>query len=336
MTYTEACEILGARLSDNLDVMKKCYRSRIKFYHPDNFQDDAEKLHYAEEMSKRVNEAWEYVQQNYGNRSGDEPNDEKREVPRDDEMDAFYMYEYPVYTPVFTKLTLIITIILIFCIIAGIAMAIISPILNEREWESQYNEEELALMEDYSFNKVNGGYEIFANHTDFSGQVVLPTIFQDEPIVVIADNAFKNCAEMTEIVIPEGVTTIGKSAFAKCDNLKRVCVPDSVAKIERVTFADPGAFEDCVNLESVSIGNGITALQYHTFGNCENLKELHVSSALQEIDSYAFVGCGKISDIYFEGTVGQWNDVTIQDNAFESNVTITIHCTDGNTTYVAN
>ena len=65
MNYTEACGILGVSQNDDLDSIKKKYRSKIKFYHPDNFQDDKEKLDYAEQMTKNLNEAWNYIEQNY-------------------------------------------------------------------------------------------------------------------------------------------------------------------------------------------------------------------------------------------------------------------------------
>ncbi len=47
----------------------------------------------------------------------------------------------------------------------------------------------------------------------------------------IAENAFEDCCNLTEITIPEGVITIGQYAFLTCDNLDSVTIPKSVKLI---------------------------------------------------------------------------------------------------------
>ena len=54
----------------------------------------------------------------------------------------------------------------------------------------------------------------------------------------IGARAFKNCLNLEEIVIPEGVTTIGNSAFEHCVGLRVVTLPRSVKKIGGYAFAE--------------------------------------------------------------------------------------------------
>lgn len=45
---------------------------------------------------------------------------------------------------------------------------------------------------------------------------------------IIADNAFRNCADLTGISIPDSVKSIGSAAFASCSSLPAVEIPNSV------------------------------------------------------------------------------------------------------------
>ena len=51
------------------------------------------------------------------------------------------------------------------------------------------------------------------------------------PVTGIADRAFYNYAELTNIVIPDSVTGIGSSAFYNCSGLTSITIPDSVTSI---------------------------------------------------------------------------------------------------------
>ena len=65
----------------------------------------------------------------------------------------------------------------------------------------------------------------------------------------IGEKAFKNCTELTSVIIPEGVTSIGDYAFYGCSRLTSVIIPESVTSIGE------GAFCDCENLTAVHISD---------------------------------------------------------------------------------
>ena len=55
-------------------------------------------------------------------------------------------------------------------------------------------------------------------------------------IVISIGNAFLNCANLTNITIPNSVTSIGMSAFEGCTSLNSITIPQSVASIGDLAF----------------------------------------------------------------------------------------------------
>jgi uncharacterized protein with LGFP repeats len=53
---------VGAPFAD----VKKAYRRMVKLYHPDLFQHDAKKQDIAKEVTRKINEAYEYFEKKYG------------------------------------------------------------------------------------------------------------------------------------------------------------------------------------------------------------------------------------------------------------------------------
>ena len=82
--------------------------------------------------------------------------------------------------------------------------------------------------------------------------------------------------------IPDGVASIGNGAFQYCTALTSVTIPDSV------TYIGDCAFSDCTALTSVTIGSGVTSIGYEAFSFCHAL-----------------------TDVYYTGTKGQWDTISI-------------------------
>jgi hypothetical protein len=70
---------------------------------------------------------------------------------------------------------------------------------------------------------------------------------KDYNVTSIGDNAFRECASLTSIVIPTSVTTIGGDAFHSCSSLA------SITTLESVTSIGDGAFAYCSSLTSITI-----------------------------------------------------------------------------------
>ena len=149
---------------------------------------------------------------------------------------------------------------------------------------------------------------------------------------VIAEEAFYDCAKLSDIIIPDSVYTIGGGAFW-FTNIKSV----SIGK--NVTLMDPDTFRGCSNLKSFlvdqnnayfsndeagvlfdknkttilrapsqlsgaySIPNSVNIINDYAFQDCEQLTEIVISDSVNQIMSCAFSFCTKLTSISIPDSV---------------------------------
>lgn len=136
--------------------------------------------------------------------------------------------------------------------------------------------------------------------------IVIPSTYQDKPVVSIGDGAFSACRDATSVHIPDSITSIGVSAFSGCDKLQSVTIPQGVTSISAHTF------DTCSALASICIPKGITSIGDYAFFACENLAVVTFEGdQLQSIGDHAFGFCHDIASITLPN-----NLTTIANNAF--------------------
>lgn len=114
------------------------------------------------------------------------------------------------------------------------------------------------------------------------------------PVISIREKAFRNCPEVTEVIIPEGVTTIEKEAFSKC-GLTKVTIPETITSIGH------DAFCESTDLTAVTIPQGV--IGYGAFSSCHNLAEVTISEGVTEIGENAFYACGSLEKVTIPASV---------------------------------
>lgn len=139
-----------------------------------------------------------------------------------------------------------------------------------------------------------------------------------KPIAVPAER----WADLTEVVIKDGVTEIGKDVFQGCVGLTNVTIPDSVKKIGTWSFymckglknvdipanmeIGDSSFRQS-GLEQVTVSGG--SVGNYAFHRIDNLKKISINC--ETIGEEAFSGCDYLTDI----TLGE-NVKTLGDKAF--------------------
>jgi len=154
--------------------------------------------------------------------------------------------------------------------------------------------------------------EVSSRIGKYSGDIVIPSSITYEGITYfvtgIGYDAFRDCDNLTSVVIPNSVTYIGSDAFAFSESLTNITIPNSVTGIgydafrccdgltsitipNSVTGIGYQAFYGCSSLTNVNIGNSVKEIGLRTFASCENLSNITIGSSIATIDSTAFQGC---------------------------------------------
>lgn len=76
--------------------------------------------------------------------------------------------------------------------------------------------------------------------SSYSGDIVIPESIDDKgtsySVTEINSSSFKNCKDLTSIIIPNSVELIREDAFHGCESLKSVVIPNSVKTIYSYAF----------------------------------------------------------------------------------------------------
>lgn len=124
-------------------------------------------------------------------------------------------------------------------------------------------------------------------------------------VLGIKENAFRDCADLTMVVIPNSVTEIGYAAFDGCVGLKSAVISNKVSSI------GIDAFRGCRGLTSLKIPDGVTTISHSSFAGCSGLTSLTIPNSVTAIDERAFSGCSGLTSLKIPDHVGR-----IEDNAF--------------------
>ena len=171
----------------------------------------------------------------------------------------------------------------------------------------------------------------------------LNSITLPDSLATIGQEAFCGCTGLTGITIPVNLTTIGQDVFCDCTGLKTVIIPDGVKSIgesmfqgctglETITLPDSvkiikdSAFEGCTSLKSFTIPSGVNSIKMDVFSGCSSLESITIPISVTSIGQRAFEGCTSLKDVYYEGSRGDWTQISIPTAGNESLENATLHC----------
>lgn len=159
--------------------------------------------------------------------------------------------------------------------------------------------------------------DTIVSYVGTEAEVVIPTVYEEQEIKKIGDNAFSGNTRIQSIEMPDTIISIGDRAFEDCLNLTNVTLSSSLSEIGVYAFSNceklifitlPGSlkhiggigaytFYSCDNLTEVILEEGIESIGEYAFYECKNLERVQIPSTLKKIDTWTFGFCEKLKDI---------------------------------------
>ena len=117
-------------------------------------------------------------------------------------------------------------------------------------------------------------------------------------IRTIGEEAFKDCKNLTSVVIPAFVTKIEKNAFLNCAKLTTVTFAGGNSLGNALTVAE-NAFLNCASLSRVTFENNsnVVALGDSAFSGCSRLTSIKLPATVKDMTAGLFTGCANLVSV---------------------------------------
>ncbi|MBQ7778871.1 MAG: leucine-rich repeat domain-containing protein [Clostridia bacterium] len=127
---------------------------------------------------------------------------------------------------------------------------------------------------------------LFYSYYDYTNQIYFvnlkEVVFEENSSCKrIGDGAFRFCAGLTQIELPEGLQYIGASAFADCYNLIDVTMYDEVLEIGVRAFS-------CCAFQSIRLSNNLTTIGDYAFESCDYLVSVVIPDSVKYLGDAVF------------------------------------------------
>ena len=132
----------------------------------------------------------------------------------------------------------------------------------------------------------------------------------------VADGLFKDCRDVTSVVLPPGIETLGDSMFSGCRSLEAVSLPAALKSIESY------AFQSCQKVQAVNIPSGVTNIGQLAFGYCEKLAAVALPDGLAAMGDNAFDGCTNLTSLTIPASLKRIPMAAFENCTSLTNVTV--------------
>lgn len=162
--------------------------------------------------------------------------------------------------------------------------------------------------------------EVTKGDKAYTGNISIPELITVDNevynVISIGNDAFRNCSNLSSVIIPNSVTSIGNSAFLSCFCLASITIPNSVTRIGNF------AFSGCKNITSVTIPNSVTTIGYNAFSGCSSLTSITIPNSVESIGYEAFKDCSSLTSTTIPISIKEIKSGTFQGCSSLTSITI--------------
>ncbi len=126
---------------------------------------------------------------------------------------------------------------------------------------------------------------------------------------IISSYAFRDCAYLSQITLPDSISKMGDGVFDGCKALKNVVLPANLTQIA------PYTFRSCTSLVSVTTPEALTEIGACAFQYCYELTSVRIPAGVTSIGKDAFWACQKMNAVYISDLIAWCNITFANENA---------------------
>lgn len=149
----------------------------------------------------------------------------------------------------------------------------------------------------FMLNDAGDGYIVIGIGNCVDLDIVIPAIYEGNPVTEIGEEAFFEVKTITSVTIPDGLTIIADRAFGECMRLKSVALPNSITSVGNYSFGGCGA------LTSITIPDSVTSIGNSAFSACASLTSITIPDSITSIGESAFYKCSGLVSITIPDSV---------------------------------
>lgn len=122
----------------------------------------------------------------------------------------------------------------------------------------------------------------------------------------IGNQAFRFCASLQKVVLPECITSLGSTVFQRCVGMTEIQLPQSLTSL-------PYAFlYACSGLTEVVLPPNITYISNECFTSCASLRSISLPERVKSIHYQAFKGTLSLEKFYIPKNVTSLGDEILE------------------------
>lgn len=140
-----------------------------------------------------------------------------------------------------------------------------------------YVEIEPAGQDCFSYD--GDGLKFHPESWDGSPVLQIPDAVGGQTVTKLAPDCFRDCTELTTILLPDTVSGIGSGAFSGCEKLRGLHIPEGLESI------GAEAFDGCIDLEAVYIPSSVSFIAEGCFDDCASLLYIFYGGTFESWDA---------------------------------------------------
>ena len=145
---------------------------------------------------------------------------------------------------------------------------------------------------------------VISHPNKYSGDIVIPSTVNyggDFPVTGISDGAFKDCATLQSVTIPNSVTSIGSGITSGCSSLTSIVVeegnPQYDSRDNCNAIIHKGENKLIAGCKTTVIPSGVTIIGGSAFWGMP-LTSIVIPGSVTLLEDMALAGCSALTDVY--------------------------------------